>query len=201
MLRKFTGSATLLIGIAVLMTGFYAPAHSTIYFQYLTLLDNVQAMTQAFVNEPTGAAQRIVQGATATLAARFNWDTEQIAKFVPVVVAGCANDSLACYAQCEERLGSEKVWAEQQRQIGAHHEELAQLQWPGQGEIIVSGSSTLFPLTEHMATCYAYPNCAFKWRAWVRTAISISFAPAPKIYTMLVIKSRWTNFVRMVAPI
>lgn len=156
MFRKFTGSATLLIGIAVLMTGFYAPAHSTIYFQYLTLLDNVQAMSQAFVKEPTGTAQRIVQGVTATLAGRLNWDTEQIAKFVPVVVTGCDNDSLACYAQCEERLGSEKVWAEQQRQIAAHSAELAQLSWPGQGQIIIAGSSTLFPLTEHMAICYAY---------------------------------------------
>ena len=156
MLRKFTGGATLLLGMAVLLTGFYAPAHSTIYFQYLTLLDNVQAISQAFVKEPTGTAQRVLQSATATLASRFNWDTEQIAKFVPVVVSGCATDSLACYAQCEERLGSEKVWAEQQRQIAAHNEELAQLQWPGQGEVIVSGSSTLFPLTEHMATCYAY---------------------------------------------
>ena len=34
MLRKFTGGATLLLGMAVLLTGFYAPAHSTIYFQY-----------------------------------------------------------------------------------------------------------------------------------------------------------------------
>jgi hypothetical protein len=33
MLRKFTGGATLLLGMAVLLTGFYAPAHSTIYFQ------------------------------------------------------------------------------------------------------------------------------------------------------------------------
>ena len=85
MLRKFTGGATLLLGMAVLLTGFYAPAHSTIYFQYLTLLDNVQAISQAFVKEPTGTAQRVLQSATATLASRFNWDTEQIAKFVPVV--------------------------------------------------------------------------------------------------------------------
>lgn len=75
---------------------------------------------------------------------------------MPVVITSCASDSLACYAQCEERLGSEAIWSEQKRQTADHALELEELRWPGAGQIIVSGSSTLFPLTEHMATCYAY---------------------------------------------
>lgn len=156
MLRKLTGSSVFFVGLIVLLAGFYAPLHPTIYFQYLSIMDNLQEMSHSFAKEPTATTRRIADSASSILASWFAWDTERIAKFVPIIITSCSSDSLACYAQCEERLGSEAIWSEQKQQTADHLVEIAQLTWPGTGQIIVSGSSTLFPLTEQMATCYAY---------------------------------------------
>ena len=78
-----------------------------------------------------------------------------------MTVAACTGE-LDCYARCEELLSSAATDSTagnakaQAAARAAYETALTTLAYPGTGTIIVSGSSTLVPLTEHMAQCYAY---------------------------------------------
>ncbi len=158
MIRRLFGILVLLMGMAVLSIGFYAPLHAQIYRTYLGSVDSLRDFSQGSLRENP---QDLTQQIATLLSSWFSWNSEEIAKYLPVTVNGCSS-AMGCYARCEELLDIAPLPGDG-AMINAHaayNSFLAQLALPGKGTIISSGSSTLFPLTEHMAQCYAYRTAA-----------------------------------------
>lgn len=158
MVRRFIGIFVLLVGIVVLSAGFYAPLHAQIYRSYLDSVDSLRGFSQRSLFEDR---HDLTENVAQLLSSWFAWRSDEIAKYLPVTITGCTNE-MDCYARCEELLAVPKTESAStdsnyDRTARAIYEsQLQQLAFPGRGEIIASGSSTLFPLTEHMAQCYAY---------------------------------------------
>ncbi|MCB0063231.1 MAG: substrate-binding domain-containing protein [Caldilineaceae bacterium] len=147
MIRKSLGILILLMALLVLSVGFYAPLHAQIYRTYLGSIDSIRDLSQgSFRHDP----QNFAVSTANILSSWLAWNNEEIAKYLPITITGCTNQ-VDCYARCEELFTAEATTTTL---------DALQPTFPGQGTIIASGSSTLFPLTEHMAQCYAYHTAA-----------------------------------------